>query len=88
MSLDPWLITITKKEMRPRIILFIIGILVFLMGSLPLLSSLIPSASKFIGSMPKPGTLIYQVILTLFGILAIGYSIKKEEREVKVIKGR
>ena len=68
-----------QKEMRARVILFIIGILVFLMGAMPLVSNLVPSASKFIGSMPQAGTIVYQIILTLIGIIAMGYALKREQ---------
>jgi hypothetical protein len=72
-----------QKEMRARVILFIIGILIFLMGVMPLLSNLIPGASKFIGSMPQAGTIVYQIILTLIGIISVGYALKREEIKVR-----
>ena len=64
--------------MRQKIILFMIGLLILFMGLFPLLSNFIPSFSNFIGQMPKAGTMAYQLILTLIGIIAIGNALKKE----------
>jgi len=64
--------------MKYKFILFVIGLLVFLMGALPLVSNIIPAASKLIGEMPKAGTITYQLILVLLGILSIGYALKRE----------
>jgi hypothetical protein len=68
--------------MRYKLILFIIGFLTALMGLLPLASN-ITAVAQIIGSFPRPGTLTYQLILFLLGIVAIGYSMKKEQLKEK-----
>jgi|GEM_PF-5651780 len=63
--------------MRPRVILFLIGICVLLLGILPLIANLIPAAATWIEGLPPAGSVIYQALLVLLGIIAIGYSFKR-----------
>ena len=68
--------------MKHKLILFIIGLLTAVIALLPLASN-IPSLAQFVQSIPQPGTLIYQLILFLLGMAAIGYSMKKEYSQAK-----
>jgi len=56
-----------------RFVDFIIGLAVLLVGAIPLLSNItaLESVSKIIG---EPGKIVYQGILIIIGLLAIGYS--------------
>jgi hypothetical protein len=67
--------------MKYKPILFIIGLLTSVIAIFPLASN-IPSIAQFINSLPQPGTLIYQLVLFLVGMAAIGYSLKKEHPRV------
>ena len=58
--------------MQKKWILTIVGVLVLLMGALPLLKPFVPQ----LASIPSEG-MIYNVLLVLIGIVAIGYSFKK-----------
>jgi len=78
--------------MRYKLILFIIGFLVAVIGLLPLVFNIaavaqfigsIAALAQLIGSLPQPGTLTYQLILFLLGMVAIGYSLKKEQLREK-----
>ena len=65
--------------MKYKLILFVIGLLTAVMGILPLVSD-IPAVAQFAGQFPKPGTLVYQAIVTLIGVIAIIYSVQREEK--------
>jgi hypothetical protein len=63
--------------MKPRTLLFIIGLLVTIWGLFPLLAG-IKFLQATLKGLPTAGTFIYQLILILLGIIAIGYSIKRK----------
>ena len=62
--------------MRPRFILFIVGILVTILGAAPLIANFIPAAAAWLEGLPKAGSITYQAALTVIGILAVVHSIK------------
>ena len=65
--------------MKSKTFLWILGIPVFILGALPMLD-LIPNASiaKASGIIPS-GSILYQVLLMLFGAIAIYQGFKKKK---------
>ena len=62
--------------MKPRIILFFVGVCILILGALPLIANIIPAASAWIEDMPPAGSITYQFLLVLLGVIAVSYSIK------------
>lgn len=62
--------------MNPRISLTILGIIIIVLGILPLAVKAIPSLASF---PVEAGSLVYQSILVVIGIIALALSGKKKE---------
>jgi len=65
--------------MKPKAILFFVGLLVLILGAAPLVANLIPATAQWLNNLPKAGSIVYQLILTIIGIVAIGHSMKRHK---------
>lgn len=64
--------------MKPKSILFLIGFLVILMGAIPLILEFVPAAAEWKDTLPKAGSMVYQIVLITLGVIAMSQSIKKD----------
>jgi hypothetical protein len=60
--------------LKYRVILVIVGLLVVLSGAYPLLSSF--TFMQGIQGLPVAGTVAYQVMIILLGVISIGYGLQ------------
>jgi len=60
--------------LKYRVILVIVGLLIALMGLYPLLSSF--AFMQSIQGLPVAGTMTYQIIVILLGVISIGYGLQ------------
>ena len=65
--------------MNPRTSLTIVGIVIIILGIIPLLGKVIPATSEFLKNIPEAGSMAYQAIIVLIGIIALALSAKKKE---------
>ena len=70
--------------MKPKTILFFVGLSVLVLGVLPLLK-FIPAVNDIITKMPAAGSTAYQVLIALIGVIAIAVSLQKRQA-VQVIQ--
>ena len=68
--------------MNLRVVLFFMGIIILLMGGIPFVAEAIPAAKSAMVGLPAPGTIIYQGILTLLGVIALSYSIRGNGKNI------
>lgn len=67
--------------MKPKSILFLIGFIVLLMGAVPLILEFVPAAAEWKDTLPTAGSIVYQSVLVILGIVAIGQALKKNGKE-------
>lgn len=65
-----------------KIIDFLIGIAVLFMGLLPFLTR-VRAVSERIAVIGQPGSIVYQVVLIVIGVLTIIYSLSGKKRYYK-----
>ena len=68
--------------MRPRAILFLIGLIVLLLGAVPLIVEFFPAAAAWKDTLPPAGSLVYQSTLVIIGVVAMGHAIKSPGRKL------
>jgi len=61
--------------MKPKVVLFFVGLAIIIMGAAPLIANFIPAAAAWLENLPKAGSVIYQIVLTVIGVIAFRYSV-------------
>jgi hypothetical protein len=64
--------------MKPKTILFFVGLAVLILGVLPLLK-FIPAVNDIITKMPAAGSTAYQILIALIGLIAVIVSLQKKQ---------
>ena len=67
--------------MNPRVVLFFVGIVIFIMGFVPLIANSVPAAAGWIEGLPPAGSMIYQAVLSVLGVVALSYAIRGEGKK-------
>jgi hypothetical protein len=70
--------------MKPSTSLTFVGIIILVLGIIPLAAKL-PFLAESFKNIPEAGTVIYQSVLILVGIIALLLSGKKKEKMPQII---
>lgn len=67
--------------MKPRAVLFFIGVILAILGVVPLLAAIIPPAQSLAEGLPPAGSAFYQGILIILAVVALSYAIRGEGKK-------
>jgi hypothetical protein len=67
--------------MKPKTILFFVGLAVLILGILPLLTFIAP-INNIIKTMPPAGSAAYQILIALVGLIAVIISLQKKAVQI------